>query len=58
MKTGLVDQVKAAEAGLICPKCGCRHLFVVYTRPRAGHILRLRSCRHCGKRLLTRERLG
>lgn len=43
--------------GLICPKCGCRHLPVVYTRPRAGHILRMRECRHCGKRIPTRERV-
>ena len=43
--------------GLVCPKCGCRHLLVVYTRPQAGGILRVRSCRHCGKRIVTRERM-
>ena len=41
---------------IVCPKCGCKHLPVVYTRPRAGHILRVRACRHCGKRVVTRER--
>lgn len=42
--------------GLICPRCGCRHLPVVYTRPKVGGILRVRQCRHCGKRISTRER--
>lgn len=42
--------------GLVCRRCGCRHLPVVYTRPRPGHIQRVRSCRHCGKRTVTRER--
>ena len=44
--------------GLVCPKCGCRHLIVVYTRPRVRQILRVRACRHCGRRLVTRERLS
>lgn len=44
--------------GLTCPRCGCRHLFVVYTRGKPGHILRVRECRHCGRRLVTRERAG
>ena len=44
--------------GLVCPKCGCRHLLVVYTRPKLEHVLRVRACRHCGKRMMTRERLG
>ena len=43
--------------GLACIRCGCRHLPVVYTRPKAGHILRLRECRHCGRRIITRERV-
>ena len=29
----------------------------LYTRPKAGHILRLRECRHCGRRIITRERV-
>ena len=44
------------EGGLVCRKCGCRHFGVVYTRPKIGHIVRLRECRHCGRRVLTRER--
>ncbi len=42
--------------GLICPRCGCRHLLVHYTRPRVGYILRVRLCRHCGRKMATRER--
>lgn len=44
--------------GLSCPKCGCRHLLVVYTRQKVGHILRARDCRHCGRRIITREHVG
>ena len=44
------------ERGIACPKCGCRHLPVRYTRQRAGFIQRVRECRHCGRRLITRER--
>jgi len=42
--------------GLECRYCGCRHLFVVYTRPtHDGRIMRRRECRHCGKRMTTWE---
>jgi len=46
-----------AEPGLVCPRCGCRHFAVVYTRPAPRAICRRRECRHCGFRILTRERL-
>jgi transcriptional regulator NrdR family protein len=42
-------------AGLECPRCGCRHLYVVYTRQRLKKILRVRECRHCGRRINTYE---
>ena len=44
-------------AGLQCVKCGCRHLPVLYTRPRTGYIERVRECRHCGTRKRTREKV-
>ena len=44
--------------GLVCPNCGCRHFYVVYTRPRAGRIVRRKECRYCGRRVTTTERLG
>lgn len=49
----------AAEArGLRCPRCGCVHFHVLYTRPAiGGAIRRRRECRHCGRRLTTTERL-
>lgn len=44
------------DKGLACPRCGCRHLFVVYTRPAdARRIMRRRECRHCGRRVVTYE---
>ena len=45
------------QRGLRCPACGCAHLPVLYTRQRPGHVLRIRACRHCGRRVTTRERL-
>jgi len=51
-----IGEVKPTEpTGLRCPRCGCGHLPVVYTRPRRGFILRVRRCRHCGRRIATRE---
>ena len=44
--------------GLECRGCGCRDLRVLYTRYRAGSIVRVRACRHCGRRLVTRETAG
>jgi transcriptional regulator NrdR family protein len=45
--------------GLACPKCGCRHFEVLYTRATVGGtIRRRRSCRNCGRRVTTTERLG
>lgn len=51
------NKADTRSSGLACPKCGCRHLPVVYTRPRDNGILRARQCRHCGKRIITRERI-
>ena len=45
--------------GLVCRGCGCRHFHVVYTRKAPGNrIMRLRECRHCGKRVQTWESAG
>jgi len=52
------DKSKHPEArGLVCPRCGCRHFRVVYTRPAyGGRVARRRECRHCGRRITTIER--
>jgi len=56
--TALAAGTEAApQHGLVCRKCGCRHFETVYTRPKPGCILRQKECRHCGARMLTRERL-
>jgi transcriptional regulator NrdR family protein len=44
-----------ATKGFECPKCGCRHMYVVYTRQRMKKIFRVRECRHCGRRITTWE---
>jgi len=44
------------KRGLECPRCGCRHFHVIYTRPSGqGRIRRRRECRHCGRRITTYE---
>lgn len=58
MRSAGVAKEPMAQRGLVCPRCGCRHLPVVYTRPKGGHLLRVRECRHCAKRITTRERMG
>ncbi|OPZ23973.1 MAG: hypothetical protein BWZ02_03016 [Lentisphaerae bacterium ADurb.BinA184] len=42
-------------AGVVCRHCGCRDLPVYYTRRRNGRIIRVRECRNCGRRMMTRE---
>jgi hypothetical protein len=44
--------------GLECPRCACRHLRVLYTRQRAGRIVRVRECRHCKRRVITYESIS
>ena len=45
------------DKGIECGRCGCRHFYVVYTRPGANNsIVRRRECRHCGRRLTTVEK--
>ncbi|MEP0846057.1 MAG: hypothetical protein HRF50_04450 [Phycisphaerae bacterium] len=46
----------AAQEGVRCPDCNCAHVPVWSTRRRARHVLRVRICRHCGRRFVTRER--
>jgi len=41
--------------GIRCPRCGCRHLPVYYVRPRGRGKLRVRVCRNCGRKVVTRE---
>lgn len=46
------------KRGLECPRCGCGHFYVLYTRrARGGRLLRRRECRHCGRRVNALERI-
>lgn len=50
------EVVDGQKAGLVCRACGCQHFRVVYPKRRPnGVVMRLRECRHCGKRITTRE---
>lgn len=45
------------QRGIVCPRCGCAHFRVIYTRASWGErIIRRRECRHCGRRITTYER--
>lgn len=44
--------------GLACRKCGCAHFRVVYLKRVPGGVMRVRECRHCGKRMRTRETMA
>lgn len=47
---------KLEDRGIRCPRCGCRHFFTTHTEPlRDGRIRRRKSCRHCGRRIVTFE---
>lgn len=42
--------------GIECPKCGCQHVPVYKTRSAMGkEIIRMRECRNCGKKFMTKE---
>jgi DNA-directed RNA polymerase subunit RPC12/RpoP len=43
--------------GLTCGKCGCRDFRTPHTRRMRDGIMRERACRHCGKVILTKERV-
>jgi len=60
MKSRDPTQPSATERrGLVCPRCGCGHFRVIYTRPtHGGRIIRRRECRNCGRRVLTAEQVG
>lgn len=54
-----VEPNRDQHRGLECPKCGCRHFSVVYTRRAlGGRIIRRRECRHCQRRVTTSEQIG
>lgn len=44
------------QRGVSCPVCGCRDLRVIYTDKQDTGTLRRRACRHCGRRITTKEK--
>ena len=50
------DRQATPKRGLECPRCGCGHFRVLYTRRAVrGRLLRRRECRYCGRRITTYE---
>jgi len=46
------------QPGLVCPKSGRCDFRVIYTRRACGgKVVRSRECRHCGKRVITYQRV-
>jgi len=54
---GAAEESRPGGTGLECPECGCRHFETIRTEPKPWGILRRKACRHCGRRVTTRERL-
>ncbi len=47
---------KRDQAGIACPKCGCRHFYTTHTEPlRDGRLRRRKMCRYCRRRIVTYE---
>jgi hypothetical protein len=46
------------DVGIRCPSCGCRHFFTTHTEPlRNDRVRRRKSCRNCGRKVVTFEML-
>ena len=60
MTLNRLQQTMSSEPrGLRCPKCGCGHFRVIYTRRAwGGRIVRRRECRNCGRRITTTEHIN
>jgi hypothetical protein len=57
-KTDASKERPAKLQSLECPRCGCRHMYVVDTRSTPNRIIRVRECRHCGRRMRTYEQFS
>jgi transcriptional regulator NrdR family protein len=55
MSGDMADAPRPNPRGLCCPRCGCYDLRRAYTRKQPRRIMRVRTCRHCGKRIVTYE---
>lgn len=52
------EKAEATAKGLTCPKCGCRRMPAVYSKPKdGGKVQRQRECRDCGRKIVTIERI-
>ena len=44
------------QRGIVCPRCGCRHFYTTNTEPLPdGRVRRRKTCRHCGRKIVTYE---
>lgn len=53
-----LSELQNANGGIVCKKCGCKHMDVKITRKRPGRVRRTRVCRNCGTTVRTVERLS
>lgn len=51
------DEEPSSDRGIECANCGCRHFYVYRTIPVVNGILRIRECRHCGRKHRSIERV-
>ena len=49
-------KISGSDAGLVCPRCECRHFETTHTERLAdGRIRRRRTCRRCAHKIVTYE---
>lgn len=53
-----IQEPASVANGIECPRCGCHHFYVVWIRHRDSRIIRKRECRHCGRAIVTTERVA
>jgi hypothetical protein len=53
----LSPATEAPRPGILCPGCGNLLGSVLFTRPVANQILRVRKCANCHRRVRTSERI-
>jgi transcriptional regulator NrdR family protein len=51
------NPIEPLSRGLCCWRCGNNRFRVIYTRARAGALVRRRECRQCSTRMTTWERM-
>ena len=50
-----LSELQNSGGGIVCRKCGCKHMDVKISRKRPHRVRRVRVCRNCGAKVRTIE---